>query len=145
MSTEDNKTVIRLFREALDAGDLNRALAAFAPDAVVHLSGAPGPLTLDGFKQFGRVFLSAFPGGRSTVEDVIAEGDKVVSRITYRGTHTGDLMGIPPTGKSITMAETIVDRFTDGKIVESWRLFDQMAMMQQLGVIPAPGQAVSLD
>ena len=72
---------------------------------------------------------------------MIAEGDKVVSRITYRGTHTGDLMGIPPTGKSVTVPEIIVDQFADGRIVESWRLFDQMAMMQQLGVIPAPGQS----
>ena len=107
----------------------------------MHVSGAPDPLTLEGFKQFGRVFLSAFPGGTSTIEDVIAEGDKVVSRITYRGTHTRDMMGIPPTGKSVTVPETIIDQFADGKIVESWRLFDQMGMMQQLGVIPAPRQS----
>ena len=85
--------------------------------------------------------MSAFPGGTSTIEDMIVEGDKVVSRITYRATHTGDLMGIPPTGKSVTVSLMTIDQFADGKIVESWRLFDQMAMMQQLGVIPAPGQA----
>jgi len=136
-STEGNKAVLYRFREALDAGDLDRAIAAFAPNAVVHLSGASDPLTLDGFKQFGRVFLNAFSDGRSTIEDVIAEGNKVVSRITYRGTHAGDLMGIPPTGRSVIVAEIIVDQFADGRIVESWRLFDQMAMMQQLGVMPA--------
>lgn len=79
--------------------------------------------------------LSAFPGGMSTVEDVIAEGNKVVTRITYRGTQTGAMISIPPTGKSVTVSETIIDQFADGKIIESWRLFDQMAMMQQLGVI----------
>ena len=143
MSTESNKAAVRRFRDALNAGDLDGAVAVFAPHAVVHVSGAPDPLTLEGFKQFGRVFLSAFPGGRSTIEDVIAEGNKVVSRITYRGTHTGDMMGIPPTGKSVMVSETIIDQFADGKIVESWRLFDQMAMMQQLGVIPAPGRSGS--
>lgn len=71
----------------------------------------------------------------STVEDVIAEGNKVVTRITYRGTQAGAMMGIPPTGKSVTVSDTIIDQFADGKIIESWRLFDQMAMMQQLGVI----------
>jgi predicted ester cyclase len=60
-----------------------------------------------------------------------------VSRITYRGTHAGDLMGIPPTGRSVTVSEIIVDHFAEGRIVESWRSFDQMAMMQQPGVIPA--------
>ena len=143
MSTESNKAAVRRFRDALNSGDLDGAVAIFAPNAAVHVTGAPDPLTVEGFKEFGRVILSAFPGGTSTVEDVIAEGNKVVSRITYRGTHTRDMMGIPPTGKSVTVSETIIDQFADGKIVESWRLFDQMAMMQQLGVIPAPGQSGS--
>jgi predicted ester cyclase len=69
--------------------------------------------------------------------------DRIVSRLTFRGTHAGDLMGIAPTGKSVTVSEIIIDRFADGKIIESWRLFDQMAMMQQLGVIQAPGQGGS--
>ena len=137
MSTESNKAAVRRFRDALNAGDLDGAVAVFAPNAIVHVSGAPDPLTLEGFKEFGRAMLSAFPGGMSTVEDVIAEGNKVVTRITYRGTHTGDMMGIPSTGKSVTVSETIIDQFGDGKIIESWRLFDQMAMMRQLGVIPS--------
>lgn len=137
MSTESNKAAVRRFRDALNAGDLDGAVAVFAPNAIVHVSGAPDPLTLEGFKEFGRAMLSAFPGGMSTVEDVIAEGNKVVTRITYRGTHAGDMMGIPSTGKSVTVSETIIDQFGDGKIIESWRLFDQMAMMRQLGVIPS--------
>lgn len=135
MSTESNKATVRRFRDALNAGDLDGAFAVFAPNAVVHLSGAPDPLPLEGFKEFGRAMLSAFSGGMSTVEDVIAEGNKVVTRITYRGTQTGAMMGLPPTGKSVTVSETIIDQFADGKIIESWRLFDQMAMMRQLGVI----------
>lgn len=141
MSTESNKAVVQRFREALNAGDLDGAMAVFAPDAVVHMSSAPEPLSMEGFKQLGQLLLSAFTGSTSTVEDMIAEGDKVVSRLTFRGAHTGDLMGIPPTGKSVAMSEIIIDRLAGGQIVESWRLFDQMAMMQQLGLIPAPGQA----
>jgi steroid delta-isomerase-like uncharacterized protein len=141
MSTESNKAVVERFREALNAGDLEGAFAVFAPDVVVHMGSAPEPLNLEGFKQMGQLLLSAFTGSTSTVEGMIAEGDKVVSRLTFRGTHTGDLMGIPPTGKSVAMSEIIIDRLADGQIVESWRLFDQMAMMQQLGVIPAPEQS----
>jgi len=141
MSTESNKAVVQRFREALDAGDLDGAMAVFAPNAVVHMSSAPEPLSMEGFKQLGQLLLSAFTGSTSTVEDMIAEGDKVVSRLTFRGIHTGDMMGIPPTGKSVAISEIIIDRLADGKIVESWRLFDQMGMMQQLGLIPAPDQA----
>ena len=130
MSTESNKAAVQRFRDTLNAGDLDGAMAVFAPNAVVHMSGAPEPLTMEGFKQLGQVLLSAFTGGTSTVEDVIADGDKVVSRLTFRGTHTGDMMGIPATGKSVTMSEIIIDRLADGKIVESWRLFEQMGMMR---------------
>jgi len=137
MSTESNKAVVQRFREALDAGDLEGAMAVFAPNAVVHMASAPEPLSMEGFKQLGQVLLSAFTGSTTTVEDMIAEGDKVVSRLTFRGAHTGDMMGIPPTGKSVAISEIIIDRLADGKIVESWRLFDQMAMMQQMGLIPA--------
>jgi steroid delta-isomerase-like uncharacterized protein len=136
---EQSKHLVRRFNDAFNAGDLDEAVAVFAPHAVIHNSGAPDPLNIGGFKQFGGVFLTAFPDGELTIEDLLQEGDKVVSRITYRGTHTGDLPGIPPTGKPVTVSAMIIDRFADGKIVESWRLFDQMGMMQQLGIIPTPG------
>lgn len=140
MSTlqEQNQSLVRRFNEAFNAGDLDGAVAVFAPNAMIHNSGAPAPLNVEGFKQFGGVFRNAFPDGELTIEDLIVEADKVVSRIIYRGTHTGDMMGIPPTGKSVTVSAMIIDQFADGKIVESWRLFDQMSMLQQLGVIPTP-------
>lgn len=141
MSTETNKAAVHRLRQALNAGDLDGAIAVFAPNALVHLSGTPEPLTLESFKQLAGGLLRAFPDGAATIEDLIAEGDKVVSRLTYRATHTGDLMGIPATGKSVAISEIIINEFADGKIVESWRLFDQMTMMQQLGVIPTPGQS----
>jgi steroid delta-isomerase-like uncharacterized protein len=143
MSAENNKAAVRRFNEAFNAGNLDGAVAVFAPNAVIHNSGAPDPLNVEGFKQFGGVFRTAFPDGKLTIEDLIVEGDKLVSRISYRGTHTGDMLGIPPTGKAVTVSAIIIDQFADGKIVESWRLFDQMGMMQQLGLVPAPGQASS--
>jgi predicted ester cyclase len=110
---------------------------------VVHNSGAPDPLSLDGFKQLAGAFLAAFPGGEHTIEDMVSEGDKVVTRVIYRGTHTGDLMGMPPTGKQVAVPAMIVDHITNGKIVETWRLFDQMSMMQQLGVMATPEPATT--
>jgi steroid delta-isomerase-like uncharacterized protein len=141
MSTEENKALVRRFFEAFNAGDLDGVAAVFAPNAVVHNSGAPDPLNLEGFKQLAAVFLAAFPDGKHSIDDMIVEGDKVVTRITYRGSHTGDLMGIPPTGKQVTTSAMTIDQIANGNIVETWRLFDQMGMMQQLGVIPAPDQA----
>ena len=139
MSAENNKTAVRSFNKAFNAGDLDRAVAVFAPNAIIHNSGAPDPLNVEGFKQFGGVFWTAFPDGKLAVEDLIVEGDKVVSRVSYRGTHTGDMMGISPTGQPVTVSAMIIDQFVDGKIVESWRLFDQVGMMQQLGLAPTPG------
>jgi steroid delta-isomerase-like uncharacterized protein len=140
MSAEVNKAAVRHFNEAFNANDLEGAVAVFAPNAVIHNSGAPDPLNVEGFKQFGGVFRTTFPDGKLSIEDLVVEGDKVVSRVTYRGTHTGDMMGIPPTGKPVTVSAIIIDQCANGKIVESWRLFDQMGMMQQLGLVPAPGQ-----
>jgi steroid delta-isomerase-like uncharacterized protein len=140
MSTEDNQVVVRRFFEAFNAGDLDGVAAVYAPAIVVHNSGAPDPLNLEGFRQLAGAFLAAFPGGKHTIEDMIGEGNKVVTRVIYRGTHTGDLMGIPPTGKQVTVSAMTIDYLANGKIVETWRLFDQLGMMQQLGVIPAPAQ-----
>ena len=143
MSTETNKALVHRFFEAFNAGDLDAAVAVFAPNAVVHNSGAPDPLNLEGFGQLAGVFLAAFPGGQHSIDDIVVEGDKVVTRITYRGAHTGDLMGMPPTGKHVAVSAMTIDKIANGKIVETWRLFDQMSMMQQLGVIPAPEQAAA--
>ena len=141
MSTDTHKSDIRHFHDAFNAGDLDAAIACFDSTAVIHSAGAPQPLSVEEFRQLGQAMQNAFPDGKSTVEHLIAEGNKVACQITFRGTHTGEMMGIPATGKSVIISEMIVDRFADGKIVESWRLFDRMGMMQQLGVIPAPENA----
>ena len=118
MSTENNKATVRRFQDAFNAADFDGARAVLADNIVVHMGSDPNPLNRESFEQLGRAYRSAMSGLTSTIEDMIADGDKVVSRFTFRGTHTGDLMGIPPTGKSFTMSEIIIDRVVDGKIVD---------------------------
>lgn len=139
MSTEENKAVVRRFLEVYSRGDLDGAVEVLSPDIVVH--GFPGlPPGRVAYKGIGAMFRAAFPDARNIVEDQVAEGDKVATRETFRGTHQGDFMGIPATGKEVVMRAMTIDRIADGKIVERWIQFDQMGMMQQLGVIPTPGQ-----
>jgi len=91
-------------------------------------------------KQFVSMYLTAYPDTHFTIEDQIAEGDTVVTRWTARGTHKGPLMGIPPTGKQVTVTGISIGRVVNGKTVEGWSNYDTLGMMQQLGVVPAPGQ-----
>jgi predicted ester cyclase len=85
---------------------------------------------------FASALLAAFPDLHVQLDDMVADGDKLVSRYTVHGTHDGELMGIPPTGKQVSIGGIAIDRFEDGQSVEHWEVFDQMGMMQQLGVIP---------
>src|SRR5207248_5341565 len=98
---------------------------------------APG---LEGFRQGFSYGLSAFSDFQHTIEDQITEGDKVVTRVTASGVHTGDFLGIPPTGKRVTMTGIDLYRIAGGKIAEEWAEPDVLGPLQQLGVIPAPGQ-----
>ena len=88
----------------------------------------------------GTMFRVAFPDLTVTVEDLVAEGNKVAARWIWGGTHRGDMMGIPPTNKQVAATGTSIHRVAEGKIVESWFNFDALGMMQQLGVVPTPGQ-----
>jgi len=90
---------------------------------------------------FYGAFISAFPDVYIQVQDQVAEGNKVVTSWVATGTHKGELMGIPATGRSVTVGGIAIDRFEDGKSVEHWEIFDQMGLMQQLGVVPVPGSA----
>ncbi len=138
MSTEDNKTLMSRFLEEVFNKKKLAALDEFiAPNQVDHTLPPFLPTTPEGTKQAINIFLKAFPDVHLTVEDMIAEGDKVVIRYTSRGTQKGAFMGIPPTGKQMTVSSIIIARIADGKIVEEWGLDDQMGMLQQLGIIPA--------
>ncbi len=141
MSTDENKAIVRRFYEELNTGNLDIVGELLAATAVIHQSGTPGPMDRETFKQLGGLFFAAFPDARHELAEMIAEADQVATRFTFRGTHQGDLMGIPPTGKQVTVPGIALDRIAGGKIVERRIESDQLGLMQQLGVIPAPGQA----
>ncbi len=138
--SEENKALYRRYiEEVFNKRNMAFLDENFAPNWVHH--DPAGPEDMETFKQRLTMQLAAFPDFHFTVEDVVAEGDKVAARWTARGTHKGELMGIPPTGKQVTIAGIGYIRFQGGKIVEDWTLHDALGMMQQLGVVPPPGQA----
>ena len=138
MSTEDNKALMRrFFEEVFNKKNLAAIDEFITPNHVDHTLPAFLPTTPEGTKRAIGMYLKAFPDLHLTVEDMIAEGDKVVTRFTSHGTQKRAFMGIPPTGKQVTVSSIVIARIADGKIVEQWGLDDQMGMLQQLGVIPA--------
>ena len=142
MSTEQNKTIIRrFFEEVHNSGKIDRLDELMVADYVNHDPSLPPELRhgRDAHRQLVLVFRGAFPDARGTIEDMIAEGDKVAARGTFRGTHRGELMGIPPTGKQVAFTWVHIYRIADGKLVEQWSVFDQMGLMQQLGMVPPEG------
>jgi steroid delta-isomerase-like uncharacterized protein len=142
MSPEENKAQARrAFDEFINKKNLAVAGEYVAPNYVGHFSNAPLVQGVAGFQQYLSAWNSAVPDSQVTIDDVVAEGDKVVMRVTYRGMHTGPLQNIPPTGKSITVSAINIFRLVDGLAVEQWAVIDDLGMLQQLGLIPAP-QAV---
>jgi len=138
---EENKSLARrLFEEVWNKGNLDAIDEIYAPDIVNHTLPPGIPQGIEGNKMFTKMYLTAFPDTKMTIDLQIAEGDKVVTRWHAQGTHKGELMGIPATGKQATVTGIVIDRIAGGRIVESWGEFDQMGMMQQLGVVPTPGQ-----
>ncbi len=141
MSTEENKAAERRFYEEVwNKHNLGTVDELVAPDVVEHNPAVPGQAPgLEGFRQMVKMSLSAFPEGQITIEDLIAEGDEVVVRWTaYNMTHRGEFAGIPATGKQLTVAGIDIYRYEGGKRVETWRQWDALGMMRQLGVVPSP-------
>jgi steroid delta-isomerase-like uncharacterized protein len=138
--SEANKALMRRqLEEVFNKHNPGAVDEFFAPDYVNH-NAPPGlPGGRDGLKAFAAMYFSAFPDLKVTSDFQLAEGDKVVMRWTATGTHTGELMGIPATGKQIKTTGISIARVAGGKIVEEWNESDQMDLMQQLGVVPAPG------
>ena len=125
----------RAWIEGLNRGDVSAADRVFAPDCVIHINGSPDPnLPVSGFKEMMRGLLGAFSDLSLTIEDQIVAGDKVATRWTAEGTHSGPLGPVPATGRRVRVSGLILDRVVDGKIVERWEQWDQMAMLQQLGL-----------
>ncbi len=139
MSTEQNKQIaIEFMDEVLNGGNLDAADKYFADNYVDHTLPPDVPPNVEGLKQLMTMFMNAFPDLHSHAEDVIAEGDKVVVRVPAHGTHKGELMGIPATGKEIHINEIHIVRMADRKMVEHWGVEDQMGMVQQLGLVEGP-------
>jgi steroid delta-isomerase-like uncharacterized protein len=127
----------RWFEDVVSGGDLALADELLGPGYRLHFPGMPGPLDREAHKGLVMMFRSAFPDWVETVEDVIAEGDKVVIRVTGRGSHEGEFQGIPATGRQVTATGVGIGRIQDGRIVEAWAAYDALGLMQQLGAIPA--------
>jgi steroid delta-isomerase-like uncharacterized protein len=141
-TTEENKTIIRrMTEEFYNQGNVETAEQFFADTYVHHDPASPQVRDRDGLKANLRAFLAGCPDLHITTDQLLAEGDMVTKRWTYHATHTSDLSGLPPTGKRITMSGLELFRLADGKIVESWLGYDNLSLMQQLGVIPTPKQA----
>jgi steroid delta-isomerase-like uncharacterized protein len=143
MSAEESKaTMRRYFLDAFEQGNIDLLDELLAPDYVNHTPATPDlPTGPEGVKGVVTMFRSAMPDLRVLIEDMIAEGDKVATRYTLEGTHEGELFGVPPTGQRLSIESITVERVSDGKIREHWRVTDELGMMQQLGAIPAPEHA----
>ncbi len=140
MSLEPKKALVHRWLECVNQGNLDVVNELVTPTFVWHGPGeeVSGP---DGMKQFIMRMRTAFPDLQMTFEDQFGEGDKVVTRYTARGTHNGPLPGIPPTGKQATFTGIFISHMAGGQIAEEWENFDQLGLLQQLGVISASGQA----
>ncbi len=138
MSTEENKAIIRRFVEEVQSKhDIDLMDELFSPDFYDHGTTSH---TLEEAKQFFAMLFAAFPDIRADIHDQIAEGDKVVTRKTFHATHQGEFMGLPPTGKKVAFDVIDIFRIANGRIAEHWFVGDMMALMQQIGAVPQPGQ-----
>ena len=139
MSDQNKALARRNVEEIWNQGNLSVIDELVAPNATFHDPSVPGGKFTgpEGFRQFVQIYRGAFPDVRITIEDLIAEGDKVVSRWTATGTHKGQFMGIAPTNKHSTVTGVNIERFQNGKVVEGWANYDMFGMLQQMGVVPA--------
>ena len=143
VSAEENKALARRwFGDLFNTGNLEVTDEIIAPDHVNHDPTLPDiPTGPEGQKQIVNLYRGAFTNAHISVEDQLAEGDRVVTRWTGSGTHQGELMGVAPTGNQVRITGITINRVSGGKIVESWSNYDALGMMQQIGAIPEPGQA----
>ena len=141
MSTEENKIIVRrLLQDVWSSGDLALVDEIFTTNFIRHGPALEGEVRgSDGLKRLVSMYRATYPDLRITLEDQTAEGALIVTRWTARGTHRGELMGIAPTGKQITVPGVIIDRAAGGKIDAEWAYYDALGMLQQLGVA-SPGR-----
>ena len=144
MSVE-NKALVRRFFAAIEQGNAATLDEVMVEDYVHHDLSLPPEMQRgrEAYKQGIGMLHAAFPDWQVAVEDLVAEGDEVAVRVTVRGTHRGELMGVPPSGNTVDFGLIGSLRIADGRIAEGWVTFDALGMMQQIGAIPAPEQATA--
>jgi steroid delta-isomerase-like uncharacterized protein len=141
MSTETNLALVRRYQAIYNSNNLAALSEVLAPDFVPHNMMPGVPASLDGCKALHQSTLTSYPDFHTAIDDLFGEDDKVVMRFALTGTHEGDFLGIPPTGKRIYVSGTSIFRIANGRIVEHWGEEDVLGWMQQLGAIPTPEPA----
>jgi predicted ester cyclase len=142
MSVRNYRASVEDARKKFNAGDVQGYVESlYAPDAFIHYLPPGLPQGWQGAKLFYASFTAAFPDAQLTFDDIITEGDWVAIRYHVEMTHRGEFQGIPPTGKRVTITGITILRFADGQVVERWSESDFLGLLQQLGVIPAPGES----
>ena len=135
--SEQNKALARRWADIFAQGNLDLVDEIYAPDYVSHDPTMPEDIRgVEGARDFYSMYLSAFPDAEITIEDQVAEGDTVATRWTGRGTHRGEMMGVPPSGNRVEVMGVTISRIEGGKIVEEWDIYDALGMMQAIGAVP---------
>jgi predicted ester cyclase len=132
-STDENQAAVRACFEHASRGDFDALADVVAPQYVLHPEEVQG---VDGLREMVEGYRRALSGLRVTIDHQIADGDYVATRFTIRGTHDGNLMGTPPTGREVAVTGITISRCEDGRIVEEWELTDTMALLGQIGALP---------
>lgn len=141
MPIQENRIIVhRFYGEVVNAGRLDLVDELVSPDFVEHFAPPQLPQGSNGLKQFLTMLRNAFPDLQGTVDDMMADDDKIIARLTLHGTHLGPFYGIAATGKSVNWPAIHILRVEDSMIVERWALADVISIMQQIGAISAPGQ-----
>ena len=141
MSTEENKALVRReYEQGVNQQNFSVRDEVLASNFVAHFPGHAPIQGIDEFRQFTSAFFTAFPDLKTTIEDLMAEGDKVAVRQTWRGTHTSNFLHIPPTGKQVTFTSIEIYRVSGGKLAEEWVELDMFGLLQQLGIPASGGQ-----
>jgi steroid delta-isomerase-like uncharacterized protein len=132
MSTETNKVLVRRYFDSWNTNDVDALDELIADDAIDHMAYEGQPTGREGYRDFYRTWHSAFPGFRAEIEDMIAEGDRVATRWTFRGRHLGEYDGIAPTGRDVAFAAVSIQRIENGLVAEEWYIADTAGFMRQL-------------
>jgi steroid delta-isomerase-like uncharacterized protein len=138
MSADENMAIVRrIYEQVFDKHNLDVIDELYTSDFVYHSPGNPD-FHREGLKQGLGAYVAAFPDVQMTIEDMFAAGDRVAVRFTARGTHQGEYMGVPPTGKQVTVTSILIHRLAGGKMVEDWEWEDQLGVLRQLGLVTFP-------